>query len=145
MHTLEYDHFWLGMGMSFLLVRQSSAEHLARIQLNYPQLALCNPAGKSTLTEKLLQRIEQLNARWHICALEEKSLLGEFQLNHVIFAVRNVPPFVCKSIANPNFSNDGPNGNQLADNPPNNLASQLMVCLIVLNANKRRYSSANPF
>jgi hypothetical protein len=59
--------------ISFLFdFSQSLAEHLARIELVYPQLALCNSAGKSTLSDKLVQRIGQLNAKWHICAREEK-------------------------------------------------------------------------
>uniref|UniRef100_A0A914MRZ1 Uncharacterized protein n=1 Tax=Meloidogyne incognita TaxID=6306 RepID=A0A914MRZ1_MELIC len=53
--------------------RQSPAEHLARIQLSYPQLALCNPAGKSTVTEKIIERINQINNKWHICANNEES------------------------------------------------------------------------
>uniref|UniRef100_A0A183C3F6 EGF-like domain-containing protein n=1 Tax=Globodera pallida TaxID=36090 RepID=A0A183C3F6_GLOPA len=47
--------------------RTLPAEHLARVHLNYPQLSLCNPSGKSTLVDQLLQRIGQLDAKWHIC------------------------------------------------------------------------------
>jgi len=47
---------------------------LARIQLSYPQLALCNPAGKSTVTEKIIERINQINNKWHICANNEERL-----------------------------------------------------------------------
>ena len=45
---------------------------MARIRLDYPTLAatgtMCNAAGKATLAERLAQRIQQLNAKWGICA-----------------------------------------------------------------------------
>ncbi|KAL3108453.1 hypothetical protein niasHT_015375 [Heterodera trifolii] len=53
--------------------RTAFAEHLARIHLNYPQLSLCNPSGKATLVEKLLQRIGELDAKWHICERNDEN------------------------------------------------------------------------
>uniref|UniRef100_A0A183EUY5 Sushi domain-containing protein n=1 Tax=Gongylonema pulchrum TaxID=637853 RepID=A0A183EUY5_9BILA len=46
--------------------RAYAALRVAEITINYPTVSICNAAGKSTLTEKLSQRIELLNSKWSI-------------------------------------------------------------------------------
>ena len=57
-------------GVSVQLIRncrKSPAERLLHIKVRYPAVTICNQASRTILSDRLLQRIHQLNHKWNIC------------------------------------------------------------------------------
>jgi hypothetical protein len=44
------------------------AERMIHIRVNYPAVTICNQASRTILSDRLLQRIHQLNHKWKLCA-----------------------------------------------------------------------------
>lgn len=48
------------------------AERMVHIRVNYPAVTICNQASRTILSDRLLQRIHQLNHNWKLCAQTTK-------------------------------------------------------------------------